>query len=299
MNPLVTAVIPTYNRPDLLRKAVDSVINQTYGNIETLIVDNGILPEQTYSGIIASGNNIKYIKIREFGANYARNKGIVEASGEYIAFLDDDDEWLPTKIEDSLRLFASNNDIGLVFTGKCVICEDEGISFYSRSRFSSDDAATEILIRNFIGTTSCVMVKKALLKDNMFDITMPACQDHDLWIRLCRLCKVGYIDKPLLNYYQRNSLCQISSDYRKYISAHTIIDRKYACLFSHLSDGQWALMKKNRLDGLLMKALKAGDRDAYRNLMLRVPIGRRLFKRIMWLIGYKNLLRLKSVFSRA
>lgn len=299
MKPLVTAVIPTYNRQDLLNKAVASVLRQTYNNIETIIVDNGRLPEGTYNDIIGLGNNIRYFKIPEHGANYARNRGIMEAHGEYIAFLDDDDEWLPTKIEECIKVFECDNQIGLVFTDKRIIYEDEGISFYSRSRFSSDDAATEILIRNFIGTTSCVMVKKALLKDNMFDITMPACQDHDLWIRLCRLCKVGYIDKPLLNYYQRNSLGQISSDYRKYISAHTIIDGKYACLFSHLSGGQWTLMKKNRLDGLLMKALKAGDRDAYRNLMLRVPIGRRLFKRIMWLIGYKNLLRLKSVFSRA
>lgn len=299
MKPLVTAVIPTYNRHDLLSKAIASVLSQTYNNIETIIVDNGPLPEQGYSDIIASGNNIKYIKIHEQGANYARNRGISEARGEYIAFLDDDDEWLPTKVEDSLRLFESNNDIGLVFTGKRVICVNEGISFYSRSHFNSDDAAEEILVDNFIGTTSCVMVKKTLLQYNLFDVSLSACQDHDLWIRLCRLCKVGYIDKPLLNYYQRSSLGQISSDYKKYISAHTIIDRKYAGLFSRLSGRRLALMKKNRLGGLLMKALKSGDWNGYRDLLARMSICNRLTGLLLWLVGYKNLLRLKSIVSRS
>lgn len=299
MKPLVTAVIPTYNRQDLLSKAVVSVLRQTYSNIETIIVDNGSLPEGTYDDIIGLGSNIRYFKILEHGANYARNRGILEAHGEYIAFLDDDDEWLPTKIEESLKIFEHDDQIGLVFTDKHIIYENEKISFYSHIPFNADDAAKEILIENFIGTTSCVMVKKTLLQDNMFDVSLPACQDLDLWIRLCRLCKVGHINKPLLNYYLRSSAEQISSDYKKYITAHSIIDKKYAGYFSQLTDRQRALMEKNRFDGLLMKALKFRDWNGYRDLLTRMSICNRFLGLLLWLVGYKNLLRLKSIVARA
>lgn len=298
MNPLVTAVIPTYNRQDLLSKAVASVLRQTYNNIETIIVDNGSLPEGTYNDIIRLGNNIRYLKIPEHGANYARNRGISEAHGKYIAFLDDDDEWLPTKIEESLKIFEHDDQIGLVFTDKHIIYENEKISFYSHIPFNADDAAKEILIENFIGTTSCVMVKKILLQDNLFDVSLPACQDLDLWIRLCRSCKVAHINKPLLNYYLRSSAVQISSDYKKYITAHSIIDKKYADYFSQLTDRQRALMEKNRFDGLLMKALKSGDWNGYRDLLTRMSTCNRLIGLLLWLIGYKNLLRLKSIVSK-
>lgn len=298
MKPLVTAVIPTYNRQDFLSKAVVSVLRQTYNNIETIIVDNGSLPEGTYNDIIRLGNNIRYFKIPEHGANYARNRGILEARGEYIAFLDDDDEWLPTKIEESLKVFESDSQIGLVFTDKCIIYENEGISYCSHSNFNRDNAAMEILMGNFIGSTSCVMVKTSLLRDNMFDVSMPACQDHDLWIRLCRLCRIGHVNKPLLNYYQRSSMGQISSDYRKYIAAHSIIDKKYTDYFSRLTYKQHMLMEKNRLNGLLLKALKAEDKTGYQELLERLPEWKKTLGWIKWMFGYKNILRVKSAISR-
>lgn len=298
MNSLVTVVVPTYNRPDLLKKAVLSVVQQTYDNLEIIIVDNGILPEEKYSEVLQLGNNIKYVKIPEHGANYARNRGIIEANGEYVAFLDDDDEWMPTKVEESMKLFDEDKNIGLVFTDKEIIYEEEGISYYSHSHFGGN-AAREILLTNFIGSTSCVMVKASLLKENMFDVSMPAFQDHDLWIRLCRECKVGHISKPLLKYYQRASLDQISSDYTKYIAACEIMDNKYARYFSELTPEEKSRLQSYRINGLLLKTLRSKDKDGYQELLNTLPFSKRIIGSLKWMLGYKNILRIKALLSKA
>lgn len=294
---LISVIIPTYNRIPLLHNAVDSVINQTYSNIEIIIVDNGDLPYEKYIDLLALSDKIKYIKIPEHGANYARNKGISVSNGEYVAFLDDDDEWLPTKLEESLNLFRQNADIGLVFTDKIVIYPDERISYYSHSNFHGD-SQKEILLTNFIGTTSCVMVKRHLLHYNNFDVNMPAYQDHDLWIRLCQLCKVGYLEKPLLKYYQRSSLEQISSDYTKYIAACKIMDKKYSTLFASLSEDERKTINIYRINGLLLKALRSQDSKGFWHLLHAQPIEIKIRGIIEWVVGYKGMLRIKSIIHK-
>ena len=297
MSALVTAVIPTYNRPDLLKKAVLSIERQTYDNLEIIIVDNGILPEEKYSEVLQLGNNIKYVKISEHGANYARNRGIIEANGEYVAFLDDDDEWMPTKVEESMKLFDEDKNIGLVFTDKEIIYEEEGISYYSHSHFGGN-AAREILLTNFIGSTSCVMVKASLLKENMFDVSMPADQDYDLWIRLCKLCKIGRVNKPLLKYYCRSSIVQISADFTKYIQAYGIIDKKYAEDFMQLNSKEKLFIRKSRINNLLYKALCNKDKQGYKEILSHQPFVGKITGIVKWILGYKNLLRIKSMATK-
>lgn len=298
MNSLVTVVIPTYNRPDLLKKAVLSVKQQTYSNIEIIIVDNGVLPLERYSEVLMLDNNIKYVKIHEHGANYARNRGILEAKGEYVAFLDDDDEWTPAKVEESMKLFDEDKSVGLVFTDKEIIYEEEGISYYSHSHFRGN-AAKEILISNFIGSTSCVMVKASLLENTKFDVLMPAFQDHDLWIRLCRECKVGHVKKPLLKYYQRASLDQISSDYTKYITACEIMDDKYAKYFSELTPEEESQVQSYRMNGLLLKTLRSKDKDGYMKLLNTLSFSKKILGSLKWILGYENMLRMKALLSKA
>lgn len=297
MDSLVTVVIPTYNRPDLLKKAVLSVEQQTYDNLEIIIVDNGLLPKEKYSEVLRLGNNIRYVKIPEHGANYARNRGIFEAKGDYIAFLDDDDEWMPTKVEESMKLFDENKDIGLVFTDKEVIYEEEGISYYSHSKFRGN-AAREILLTNFIGSTSCVMVKASLLKENKFDVSMPANQDYDLWIRLCKLCKIGRVNKPLLKYYYRSSLVQISADFTKYIKAYAIIDKKYADDFLRLNSKERQFIRKCRTNNLLYKALCNKDKQGYNEILSHQPFVGKITGTVKWILGYRNLLRIKSIATK-
>ena len=229
--PNVSVIIPTHNRSSLIAGAIDSVYNQTEQDFEIIVVDDGSaddtpiimdkLQKQDKSG------RLKYFRLdRPHGANFARNYGIERATGEFIAFLDDDDRWRPNKLESQLVVFESDKSIGLVYTGKEMIYEELGLNYCSTSR-KQGDMSRDILIGNFIGSTSSVMIRNYVLdKSGMFDIDLPAKQDYDLWIRICQSYKVGVVPKPLVLYYIRN-INRISSDLDKRRRAESIINEKY------------------------------------------------------------------------
>ena len=110
--PLVTVIITTYKRPDKIERAIDSVINQTYPNIELIVVDDNIKDTQERKEtekIVERYSNIRYIKNeKNLGGALSRNVGIKEANGEFISFLDDDDKYKPTKIEEEYKCYLEN-----------------------------------------------------------------------------------------------------------------------------------------------------------------------------------------------
>lgn len=236
----VTAIITTHNRIDVLPRAIKSVLNQTYENIELIVVSDGqfestdrLMEEFTSNPII------RYISYNPAkGGNHARNQGILNANGEYIAFLDDDDEWLPEKIEKQMEIILGNDDIGLVYAGKNIIYVNQDINYKSipaKPKVSSES----ILISNFIGSTSCVLVRKnALLQCGMFDENLKAFQDFDLWIRICQKYKVDVVSMPLINYYNYTNSNQISDKTNLYEQSIRFINNKYKELYDKLSDSQ-------------------------------------------------------------
>ena len=117
----ISVIIPTHNRVDLLGRAIRSVQNQTYKNIEIIIVSDGSTDgtDEFVNKLKYTDNRIQFYEYKPSkGSNVARNLGIEKSKGEYIAFLDDDDEWLPTKLEKQLEVFQKDYRIGLVYTGK-------------------------------------------------------------------------------------------------------------------------------------------------------------------------------------
>ena len=142
------------------------------------------------------------------------------------------------------------------------------------------------------------MVKASLLKENMFDVSMPADQDYDLWIRLCKLCKIGRVNKPLLRYYCRSSIVQISADFTKYIQAYGIIDKKYAEDFMQLNSKEKLFIRKSRINNLLYKALCNKDKQGYKEILSHQPFVGKITGIVKWILGYKNLLRIKSMATK-
>ncbi len=116
--PLVSVVITTYNRCEVLKRAILSVINQTYKNLEIIIIDDASTDATSKAVSLIDDSRLKYIAHpKNLGVSIARNTGIQSSTGEYIAFLDDDDEWLPQKVADQLKVFqGSDFPIGLIFT---------------------------------------------------------------------------------------------------------------------------------------------------------------------------------------
>ena len=206
-SPLVSVIIPTYGRNEYLTAAVRSVINQTYKNIELLIVDDGssVPITETLADLpfdrLSAVTFIRHYKNR--GANAARNSGIRAANGKYIAFLDDDDWWHEEKISRQVDAFLNSNPmIGLVYTGTH---RESPAGTTVTSPTASGDVMKDLLTGQSFGQFSSVMVRSdAIDTAGLPDKRFPAWQDREWFFRLAQ----HYHFKPISEIltYRRVSL---------------------------------------------------------------------------------------------
>lgn len=299
---LISVIIPTHNRLPFLKRAVDSVINQTFKNIEIIIVDDGSTDgtEKLYQA--TEDRRIRYVRIdKPRGGNFARNIGVENSRGDLIAFLDDDDEWLPNKLERQLFLFSMNASVGLVYTGIEVINVPNRSSYHIKPRLKGD-LSKAILTYNYIGTTSSVMLRKNVFNDaGCFDIDMPQLQDYDLWIRICQICKIDFVSESLIKYYVHSNGTQVTSSISKNQSAIEIIDRKYEKLFEKLSDREKRMRFCQRYNAMGKRLLNNGDRAKSREYFFQ---SFRLCPNIVSIkfyiasfFNYKFLVKVRNLFS--
>lgn len=167
--PLVSVVIPTYDRPHLLKRAIESVLAQTYDAIELIVVDD-CSPTSVEDVVqtIATDEfevGVKFVRHDENqGGCAARNTGLEVTSGDYIAFLDDDDRWHEMKVEKQVRAFQrSTDDTGLVYTGIRQVDGQDNTNAVKTPE-TSGDVLKRLLCTNFIGTFSAVMVRAEVIK---------------------------------------------------------------------------------------------------------------------------------------
>lgn len=209
--PLVSVVITTYNRPELLAEAVESVRDQTYGNLEIVVVDD--CSETPAAEVLGDLPDVEVVRHEENrGANAARNTGIRESSGEFVGFLDDDDRWLPEKIERQLEPFE-DDAVGLVYTGgKSVDDEGNVVSVY-RPRMRGD-VTTQLFTGGYIGSFSKVLVRRSAIEEaGTLDERFPSWQDREWYVRLSEVCEFDYVDEPLVVHQSPD--VQISADFER------------------------------------------------------------------------------------
>ncbi len=229
MKELISVIIPTYNREKTIVRAINSVLNQTYKDIEILVIDDCSTDNTEEIVRNLNEDKITYIKhTRNKGGGGARNTGIRLAKTGYVAFLDSDDEWLPEKIEKQLEVFHQSNDnLGLVYTGFQFIDEYGTIKKQTIPK-ERGDISLKILEGNCLGTTSTVLVRNKYLRGiNGFDESLPSCQDWDLYIRLSTLCTFDFIEEPLVRYTSSRALECISNKKEMVILGHKKILEKY------------------------------------------------------------------------
>lgn len=226
--PEVSVILPTYNRAKTLPRAVQSVLNQTFNDFELIIVDDGSIDNTGEIVRNFEDNRIKYVKCKENkGASATRNIGIGLSKGEYIAFQDSDDEWLPKKLEKQLEIFETAlPGIGIVYTGFWRVEGDKKKYIpYNSVKKKEGNIHKELLKESFIGLPATVIRKKCFEKSGIFDENLPRLQDWDLLIRLSKYYRVIYINEPLLiSYYTPES---ITTNRRAHIKAFEIIIEKY------------------------------------------------------------------------
>lgn len=186
-NPLITCIIPTHNRFNLLKRAVESVLQQTYANKELLIInDHSDYSEYDLLNNISNLNTkIKLINLPndKRGACAARNIGINEAKGEYISFLDDDDIWHPNKLAWQINTFL-NDDVKIVYGSYITVSQ-----INKKGRFIKQIKTVsykDLLWFNYIGSTSLIMVKAELAKKIYFDEKLLSLQDADFYLRILK-----------------------------------------------------------------------------------------------------------------
>ena len=201
MEPLVSVIIPTYNRAALVVQAVQSVLGQTYRRIETIVVDDGST-DNTRKLLSAYDGRIRYIYEERSERSKARNEGFKCSKGDYIAFLDSDDLWLPTKIDKQVQVFHEQPDMGVVYTDVEFV-DKNGLPHCKEISWAEpvrDVLYEDLMTHNVVtGSLSSIMVRrKCLDRVGLFDECMTACEDLDLYRRLARYYKFHKIDVPLV-----------------------------------------------------------------------------------------------------
>jgi glycosyltransferase involved in cell wall biosynthesis len=264
----VSVVIPTHNRADFLRGAVSSVLNQTYQNFEIIVVDDASTDDT--AKVVAAFNDERIRFLRHDtnkGGSAARNTGILASKCDYIAFLDDDDEWLPEKLAKQMDvLLASPQDVGCVYTGCVDVDRTTGRVIGQQIPTKRGNLSKELLVKNCIGGASSVLLKRDCFKKvGLFDESLPRSQDYDMWFRIANEFLFEYIQAPLFKYYLHES--RISTNLEAISAGLEILARKYKnfpvakkpysdayldlgnmhCLAGDIKKGRKALFKALRL----------------------------------------------------
>jgi len=213
----VSIILPTYNRPNLLYQAIKSILNQTYQNFEIIIIDDG-LEKRSYN-IIKKINDrrIKYIKnIENKGASFSRNIGIKNSTGKYIALLDDDDIWIPNKLEIQINFLKKNPQIGVVGSWVKFLNSKKINKMFS----NPDKIKTNLLFGSTMVHSTIIIRKEILDKNNLkYDEDLLTSEDYDLWNKLSKYTKFYNIKKFLVKYKEHeNNLTNNLSATQKQIS---------------------------------------------------------------------------------
>lgn len=220
LDSLVSVVIPTISSRDhLFNRAVKSVMNQTYKNIE-------IIP------------------VKDKRAAEARNTGIKRARGKFIAFLDDDDEWLPTKIEKQIKAFCDNVQL--------VICwiDDRRFGKGYVVEYNTEIFLYDVLKMFNLASTSAYMFRTKYLKENQFDTTFPSAQEYELAIRTAAISKIKCIPEVLV--IQHASVNQITRNWKKKKEGLSLLLKKYKHLYYNYTFGKYI---KFRIEFFVLQCL--------------------------------------------
>ena len=220
--PLVTAIIPTYNRKEYLENAIQSVENQSYSNIEILVIDDGSHSNYAQS-VCDKFSNCYYLYKENGGLSSARNYGINLAKGEYIAFLDDDDYWLETKIEKQVEILLKNKDIDCVHSSAAVIDENDKLTGdIIGASPNKINKRSGYVFWNALGTwvvkSPTPLIRKEVFRsDMMFDESIKVGEDVDFYQRMFYRHKVFYFEEPLAFYREYSNQERLSVQKEKYI----------------------------------------------------------------------------------
>ncbi len=196
----ISVIIPTFNRINTTTQAVDSVVGQTVVPEEIIVVDDGSTDE-TSQHIRNHYPDVQLITQENQGVSAARNAGIRKAKGEWIALLDSDDEWLPQKLELQIEVVEKDPSALLVHTNEKWIRNRKFVNQMKKHQKRGGYIYEHCLPLCCISPSSVLIKKELFDQVGYFDESLPACEDYDLWLRICSKYPVSYLDEPLIIKY--------------------------------------------------------------------------------------------------
>lgn len=196
----ISIVIPTFNRCELLKRALESVYKQSYTHFETIVVDDGSTDE-TEQIVALFFPQVRYFKQPNNGVSSARNKGVQEAKGDWIAFLDSDDEWLPEKLEKQIDLLKLMPDYKICHTEELWIRNGVRVNQMNKHKKKGGWIFPQCLPLCAMSPSSILIHHSVFEVLGNFDESLPACEDYDMWLRITAQYPVQYIEQPLIKKY--------------------------------------------------------------------------------------------------
>ena len=194
----ISVIIPTYNRRKLVERAVMSVLNQTFKPYEIIVIDDGSSDDTKQ---ILKNYPVRYIYQQNQGVSKSRNRGILEAKYNWIAFLDSDDEWRSDKLQKQISFHMKNKNILFSHTGERWIRDGKEIKYPKRLKKPYGRCFVDNLSACKIAASSVLIYKKVFEEVGYFDEEMRVCEDYDLWLRVSYGFEIGLIDEPLITKY--------------------------------------------------------------------------------------------------
>lgn len=198
INEPVSVVIPTFNRAQVLGRAIQSVQEQVYPHWELLIVDDGSTDATRALVSRLNDPRIGYVPIEHSGVSAARNAGIRRARCPWVTFLDSDDYWLPRKLQREVEELRRNPGSRVVYTNEIWIRRGVRVNQKNRHRKFSGWVFARCLPLCIISPSSVLLHRDVLVQCGMFDESLPVCEDYDLWLRVAARFPVLFIDEPLI-----------------------------------------------------------------------------------------------------
>ena len=308
---LVSVVIPVFNGAKYLRDTLESVLAQTYRPVEVIVVDDASTDGS--SDVAASfGLPVRVLRNeRNRERAWSRNRGVAEARGELIAFLDADDLWHPAKLERQVAAMAQDPSIGLCYTG-FQLFEDgtDGVRHFGWTQRPGAlrDRADRLLVRgNYFGLLTVLLRKSCFCQAGEFDCEpcLITCEDYDLWLRMGRICRFHGIDETLAFYRQHAR--QSTHNVEKMWTTAALVRWRYIKRYPDVLAGknreeQW-FDRFGELEDKARKALESGNgRVAFRHylrLLVRDPLHWAWYGQVIGILGAKLVHILKGVSGRS
>ena len=266
MNNLVSVIITTYKRNDLLPRAINSVLNQTYPFVEVIVVDDNdsdseyrLATEKLMKEKYSNHANVLYVRMaNNSGACAARNRGVLAAKGKYINFLDDDDEFLPKKLEKQVKIFESNSELSVVGCYAEIVDEYEVLKAHEKTQIRGN-VFFEQLCHN-LNTTSLSLIRKDVYVQSGGFEQMHSSQEHWMFAKIYAINPMyDYVPEIMVRLHHHSG-DRISTNKNKPLGAIELA-KKVKAYYPMLSVSQRQMLEGCMLENIIFAYLNMGEKN--------------------------------------